>query len=341
MRPDLDDVIREELEAISPPVRAGNAFELVARRRARMRRDRRMPMVTGAAALVIIVVAAGLLATGGVEVSELVDPATVVAAAERTQAGTARMTSVMVTTMSGPDGEPFESRFETEGVYDFANQRGRAFMSFTGQMPGSSDGYSASCTVVQDGTTSYWAIPAEQASQFGGKQWVRQDVESSGTSPGQSMGPADPFGMIPGITEVRREGRETVRDVPTTRYSGVFDVAGAGDRIPEESREQIREAFAQTGVRHQRVELWIDDDGLLRRFRLPMEMVPGTGGDGFSMRIDTVTEFYDFGVAVDVTPPAPEEVYVPPDAGSGSGPMMAGPMACIGTPGMGAGGFGS
>jgi hypothetical protein len=88
------------------------------------------------------------------------------------------------------------------------------------------------------------------------------------------------------------------------------DLDKVAARAPAEQREpvrtQIRALKQRANVEKVPVEVWVDEDGLVRREVLryeDMRFAPGQTGD-MTIRM----ELYDFGVTVDVEPPPGDQV---------------------------------
>jgi hypothetical protein len=94
-----------------------------------------------------------------------------------------------------------------------------------------------------------------------------------------------------GAREVEEAGSEDVRGTPTTSNTTTLDLSGAEGRDEEGLPETVP------------TEVWIDQDGLVRRIRQRLPV--GEGGD-----VDYTLELYDFGVQATVQPP-PEEDTIP------------------------------
>jgi hypothetical protein len=110
--------------------------------------------------------------------------------------------------------------------------------------------------------------------------------------------------------DVEKVGSEKVRGVETTHYKAEVDLRKYPDRLPEAQREQARVAVEKlvdmTGTSTYPMELWIDDDDLVRRVNVSYDLnTPGQDGkSSFSMTM----EFFDFGTPVDVSPPPKKDV---------------------------------
>jgi hypothetical protein len=135
-----------------------------------------------------------------------------------------------------------------------------------------------------------------------GKAWVKVDPKD--LAGGGQLQQSDPSSALDGLrgvsSDVRDAGHATVRGVDTVHYRGTLDVEKAVARAPEASRARVRSALAQfdDGTR---LDVWIDAEGLPRRYSLSANAVKD------SQRASIVESFdiYDYGAPVDVkVPPA-------------------------------------
>ncbi len=119
---------------------------------------------------------------------------------------------------------------------------------------------------------------------LGGGVWERNDaVTPEGRAAAAVRNAlASPSGSLRYLRSVAEDvvevGKERVRGRRTTHYQGSVDLGRAGGP-----------------ARMFPVEIWVDEDGLVRRYRY----------HPLGSRETFVWEFYDYGVAVDLTPPAP------------------------------------
>ena len=172
--------------------------------------------------------------------------------------------------------------------------------------------------VIFDGFVFYMRFPVLSQLLEGGKEWVKFDIEEIGKAQGIDLsqfaqfGQADPSQALQYLRavsgEVEDKGTEEVRGVSTTRYEAKVDLRKFPDVLPDDQREAAEESvdtlIEQLGGESELpMEVWIDDDGLIRRQRFNFSFDPETG-PGYSFRYDM--ELYDFGVEVNVQPP-PEE----------------------------------
>lgn len=97
------------------------------------------------------------------------------------------------------------------------------------------------------------------------------------------------------VRDVRRLGREDVRGTPTTHWEADLDSRKLATISP-----QNRDLIDSVGIREMRYSLWLDDDGVVRRFRIVTEAT--------AISSTATTELYDFGVAAPIEVPPPDQV---------------------------------
>jgi hypothetical protein len=147
-----------------------------------------------------------------------------------------------------------------------------------------------------------------------GKPWVKLDLEKLGRQAGLDLGqlmqagqsdPSQGLQYLKGAEDIEAVGDEEVRGVQTTHYTGLVDLRRLAEEDPalKESTDQLIE---QTGITRIPVEVWIDDDGLVRRMKQTMHAA--AGGQGIPMDMTTTTELYDFGTDVSVEEPPADQV---------------------------------
>lgn len=183
-------------------------------------------------------------------------------------------------------------------------------------MPGAAD--NGSVEMILDGDMMYMRMPFLEPMLPAGKRWVAMDLETVGKQAGvdlralmqasQNNDPSSTLEMLRGVSEgdVEVVGQDNVRGVSTTHYRATIDLDKALEAAPEDGADQIRALVQQAGVPNRLpVEVWIDDDGLLRRYVQTIEMtVEGTDqpiGQSLTM------EMFDYGVQVDVERPPAEQ----------------------------------
>lgn len=177
--------------------------------------------------------------------------------------------------------------------------------------------------MLTDGTIVYMRSPG-LTQAFGVKtEWVSMDTEALAGAAGNPLGglgtgqldPSAFIGLFAGAVHVKRTGDERIDDVTTTRYEGTIDLAkvlgGFAEVVGTDAdAEQVRRGLLQLklmGLGDIPFSVWIDDEGLLRKERLTMDlgMIPGAPTEA-GMEIEAT--FSDYGVPVDVEPPRPSKV---------------------------------
>jgi hypothetical protein len=128
--------------------------------------------------------------------------------------------------------------------------------------------------------------------------------------PGGPRGPNDPlwpldalFGTGDDAVEI---GPEAVRGVPATRYRLAVDLARADAALPAGVSVPSGPYRSLSGLP---AEVWLDAAGLARRISVCSE--PTAAADA---QVWSIVELWDFGVAVDITPPGPDEILAPSEA---------------------------
>ena len=153
-----------------------------------------------------------------------------------------------------------------------------------------------------------------------GKPWFGLDLDRSLRQAGlgsldftQQQDPAQTLQYLRAASSgVKESGSATVRGVETTRYVGRLDFRkglDAGlDKLPAAERQRARQGMqrmlGRLGAKGVPFEVFVDDDGLLRR--LTMDMSMEGMGQPFSTKLSM--DYFDFGVDVDVEAPPARDV---------------------------------
>jgi hypothetical protein len=243
--------------------------------------------------------AAALAACGGGTVS----PESVARAATKTS----KTTSYRVEATTKLRVQDRDVTFKARGAFDPKRRIGRMNldMSQLNQVQGGQGspynlGYA---TFILDGTSMYMRIPLLRQTYPNLKPWVKIDLRRAARSGGLDSflqfgaggNPASVLGYLQGVGKLHEEGSEDVRGVSTTHYSGTIDVSklkgGAtlrrlteGDEIP--------------------VDVWVDDDGYVRRERWKEKVDFGSR----KTDIDLELELFDFGARVIAQAPPAADV---------------------------------
>jgi hypothetical protein len=203
---------------------------------------------------------------------------------------------------SGPGSKPIpmwgRMTYDGEG-------RGEALL--TVRPPGSDESFQMN--MVSDRTTMYMS-----SRRFGslpdGAKWMKLDLEFA-QGP-ESPVPANPDAMgrlellEAASDDVEKLGREKIRGVETTHYSGTIAVATQADRLREVGAEELAERSEEEGS-PTAVEAWVDDRGLMRRMKI-VQTAPQVDGEG-TTTMDMRMDFYDFGIEPVIEVPDSDEVF--------------------------------
>lgn len=228
-----------------------------------------------------------------------------------------------------------------DGAFDNAGQRGRmrmdlssfakligglgeAFGAKQGEVPKElSDPDAWKIEMVVDGTNVFMRVPFLD-SQLQGKHWVGGDVKEMALGQGQSidlgsLAATDPRAALDALEAVSGPlevvGREDVRDVETTHYRTTLDPAGlkdalegaAGDTGSSDLLSGLTEAMAQVDLSEVPIDVWVDDEGLLRKYVIDLEIEQG----GQSLSTSVTLELFDYGQPVEIDLPDPADVADP------------------------------
>jgi hypothetical protein len=157
--------------------------------------------------------------------------------------------------------------------------------------------------------------------QPGLKGWIRFDLQALGEEAGldfdqlmQLGSQSDPSQALAYLRaasdDIQEVGSEEVRGVETTHYRMTVDLARVAAAAPPAQREalqaQVDELIEKSRIQNVPTDVWIDEDGLVRRQRLTYEnmaFAPGVHGD-----MTMTMELFDFGVDVEVDPPPASQV---------------------------------
>jgi hypothetical protein len=239
-------------------------------------------------------------------VSSVDEPAAarVAAAPGRTlAAGTARVFSAR----GARSPVPGEAEQSGEGVADLWARRARVTevllpASWATLLPENGDddpaltGLSEPRETIYDGANAYLNVAGQWTGFFLG-------------DPAGPRGLNDPLWPLDALFGARGDvvsaGPEEVRGVAADRYRLTVDLARADAAVPAGLSVP---AGPYRGLLRMPAEVWLDAAGLVRRVAISAEPPPGP-----AVELWSVTELWDFGLAVYIVPPSPDEVAAPRD----------------------------
>jgi hypothetical protein len=227
------------------------------------------------------------------------------AAARTVAAGTARLLAAWCT--GSPLPEAADRR--CEGVADLAARRARVSQSlfFTDRAAAALTGLDGDNSGLRD------LVEHSEMIYDGADAYVRVAGSWTGfflADPGGPRGLTDPlwpldalFGASDDAVEI---GPQAVRGVPATRYRLTVDLARADAALPAGISVPSGPYRSLTRLP---AEVWLDAAGLARRISVSSD--PAAAAD---VQVWSIVELWDWGVAVDVTPPGPDKILTPAEA---------------------------
>ena len=257
----------------------------------------------GLGILLALVLALAASACGGSEPAATQAPqdAIVLAASKTNNAGTYRADITGTMELAGQSVD-----MSGTGEFDGAKKQGR--ISYTTTL----GGQDIDMEMVFAFPVVYMHLPPEIAPLPAGKTWVKMDIEKLGQAEGFDVGqlmqagtsdPSQGLDFLRGASDVQAVGTEDVRGVATTHYTGVVDMQSLGAKDPE-LKAQLDQFLQQSGISRVPVEVWIDDNGFVRRMKQTLE----GNSSGFPINMTMTTDLYDFGTDVSVEEPPADEV---------------------------------
>jgi len=164
--------------------------------------------------------------------------------------------------------------------------------------------------------TLYGQVPPTLALLVpGGRPWAsialdRLTASSAGGALAAFGGtPTDPLQQIEalrGVVEARAVGPEPIEGTPTTRYAGIVDLLATPAAADPARRPAVDRQIAEIGTNRVPVDVWVDDQGLLRR---TAQTVTAPDRPGRPATATTVTiTLAEHGLPVAVTAPPADQV---------------------------------
>jgi hypothetical protein len=230
----------------------------------------------------------------------------VTAAPARTvAAGTARLFSAWGAGSTAPGA--WERR--CEGVADLAARRARVLqVLLPARLAAGFSGSGENEEILRE-----LSEPSEMIYD-GANAFVRVAGNWTGFSlgdPAGPRGPNDPLWPLDALSGARDDavqtGHEDVRGVTVTHCRLTVDLARADAALPAGVSVP---SGPYRALSRMPAQVWLDAAGLVRRVAVSAE--PVTAAD--DVQIWAIAELWDFGLAVDISPPGPDEVLAPHEA---------------------------
>ena len=240
------------------------------------------------------------VALAGCGVSKTIDP--VASAATKTQnAGGVKVAMTVATTAGGRS-------FTVDANGAFDKDQGQLTMN----LPGSGGTAEVRYLTESGDPVVYVNVPALSSQLPGGKSWLRLDVAKAGQALGVDVAqlmnqagqnPADVLDMLRASGSVDEVGTETVNGESTTHYKATIDLKQAAGKIGDRAQQMVQHLIAEGAPSSLPVDVWIGDDGLVRK--LAMNESFAAGGSSAAANLSIL--FSDYGTDVSVTAPPAEQ----------------------------------
>lgn len=225
--------------------------------------------------------------------------------AETRQAGTSRLAVVV-------EVEQPAVRLRGNGVFDHVSRRGRIAMDVA------SSGVGGTSVIVLIGDVSYVQVEPAAASRLGGKSWIKIDLPAPGRAHGIDLSRLDPLHandpagaldfLLGASQDTREVGQEKVRGTVTTHYAATLDLDKAAQSLPPDLGDDIERTAELLGTKQLPVDVWIDDEGRLRKIIYSVDTSKVKGAAAAAGKATTTLELFDFGVEVRVQEPPADQV---------------------------------
>jgi hypothetical protein len=166
---------------------------------------------------------------------------------------------------------------------------------------------------IVDGNVLYLRSPAFAQATTQDKQWVKLNLATlSAQSDGQgstdlsgildvSPTPTNALAYLQGSSTVDKVGPESIGGVPTTHYSVSANLDQAAEHASSSTRDAIRGVIAESGVRDEPLDVWLDGNGYIRRVRYDEHA-------GRRQAATVTMELHDFGAPVTISAPPGDSV---------------------------------
>jgi hypothetical protein len=143
-----------------------------------------------------------------------------------------------------------------------------------------------------------------QAGITGGLQWVKLDLGQLAQQRGLDLSslvnasptPATGLGYLRGTKDVKKIGGESVNGLDTTHYQANVDLEQAAEKSDGSTRKSIKRVIELGGVKKLPIDVWIDDQGYLRKIAWAEHTSRNTAAN-------VTMALHDFGAPVIIKPP--------------------------------------
>lgn len=158
----------------------------------------------------------------------------------------------------------------------------------------------------------------------GGTAWIEVGTDEAATMTGEFGvdGFQSPTDLLQTLAEldamVTDVGRETVRGAETTHFEVIVDLGAVAAMLPPEERAELEAELSGGVFGKLPIDLWIGDDGLLRRLVVELDDLDTLGFGADAADIASVFiefEIFDVGQPMNIGPPRADQVITTNDLG--------------------------
>ncbi|WP_320780775.1 hypothetical protein [Streptomyces sp. CRN 30] len=194
-----------------------------------------------------------------------------------------------------------------EGVYDYAERRGRLMVRLPQDAAGTSERRPITELLAPGALfmkNRGAGVPADK--------WVRVDTAALSDGNLVTGGATDPLAaaeVLRGTRTATYVGEAEVAGAPVRHYRGTADLARAAELASKGNRGSLRAAAKGFASPEVRFDAYLDDRGRIRKVRHRFSYLNGRQGDAATVAVASTTLLFDFGVPVAVSLPRPEDMY--------------------------------
>lgn len=252
------------------------------------------------------------------------------ASADESTTGSGRFEATM-TMVPAPGTEiPGPIAFSFSGAFDEATQSSEMSMDLSGmaEMIVATEGagedeqlaemfatfFSEPLQIITIGNESWMKWSFFSSFLGAGDNWIAGSADMAGETTG-SLGfgaeggsPSDFLAALEDAdAQVEEVGSEEVRGEPTTHYKVVLDIEALAAEATPEERAELDELLGQGAPSEFPMDVWLDGDGLLRRFTMAIDA--SDMEDAAELESATLTfEIWDYGADIVIVPPPANQV---------------------------------
>ena len=253
--------------------------------------------------------------------SDDIDPASVAEAAETTRGeGSAR---IRYEIKASGMGLPSEVALDGEGVTALDSSEMDLTLDLGPVLALAGQEGDGETRLVVSGGRIFLDPPAVDGLELpGGDRWVGVEfarvldaagIEADAIGAVMTVTPEASLGALEAAGKIEEVGEEEIDGVTTTHFRGEVRTSDYIETLPQERREAARKAldelFEKADIDDEpgAMDVWVDDEGRVRRIRQGDSVPPAEGVPGGKAVVEMT--YSDFGTELDVEPPAQGDTF--------------------------------